>query len=72
MLRIKYRGYTISQQQEFGPLKLLKWVENGDFTVVKNNANVMPGTTFRTPEDAKKVIDLQVEVFRALGAPRSA
>jgi len=47
-------------------------LKNGDFTVVKNNANVMPGTTFRTPEDEKKVIDLQVEVFRALGAPRPA
>jgi hypothetical protein len=62
----KYRGYLITQQAEFGPLRLLKWVEDGNFIVVKDNANAMRGATFRTEDDAKKVIDIQVEAFRAL------
>ena len=65
MIKTKYRGYTICQQREFGPLKLLQWVEGGDFIVVKDNTNVMPGATFRTEGDAKKVIDIQIEAFRA-------
>jgi hypothetical protein len=67
MIRAKYRGYSICQQQEYGPLKLLKWVEGGDLIIVKNNANAMPGTTFRTVDDAKKTIDVFVETFRSLG-----
>jgi hypothetical protein len=35
MIRAKYRGYSICQQKEFGPLKLLKWVEGGDLIVVR-------------------------------------
>jgi hypothetical protein len=66
MIRTKYRGYTIIQQREFGPLKLLKWVEDGDFIIVKDNTNVMPGTTFRTADDAKKALDIQIEVFGAV------
>jgi hypothetical protein len=61
MLRIKYRGYTISQQQQFGPLRLLKWVENGKFIVIKDDIEVLPGAAFQTPDDAKKAIDLQLE-----------
>jgi hypothetical protein len=67
MTREKYRGYSICQQEEFGPLKLLKWVEGGQFIVVKNNANAMPGAKFRTVDDAKKVLDVYLETFRALG-----
>jgi hypothetical protein len=67
MTRAKYRGYSICQQQEFGPLKLLKWVEGGDFIIVKNNANAMRGATFRTVDDAKKTIDVFVETFHSLG-----
>lgn len=66
MLRTKYRGYVISQQQEFGPLKLLKWVENGNFIVVKNNTNAMHGTAFRTADDAKRAIDLELDAFSTL------
>lgn len=66
MIRTKYRGYLIAQQREFGPLKLLKWVENGDFIVVKENRDAMPGATFRSPEDAKKAIDAQEDVFEHL------
>jgi hypothetical protein len=71
MIRAKYRGYSICQQREFGPLKLLKWVEDGDFIIVKDNANAMPGATFRTVEDAKKTIDIFMEAFRSL-ATRTA
>jgi hypothetical protein len=67
MLRIKYRGYVISQQKEFGPLRLRKWVENGDFIIVKDNANATPGVAFRTSDGAKKFIDIELEVFRGLG-----
>lgn len=65
MIRAKYRGYLICQQKEFGPLKLLKWVEGGDFIIVKNNADAMPGATFRTVDDAKRTIDI-FETYRAL------
>jgi hypothetical protein len=61
MLRIKYRGYFISQQQEFGPLKLLKWVEGGPFILVQHNRNAMPGVSFQTSDDAKKAVDLKLE-----------
>jgi hypothetical protein len=67
MINAKYRGYSICQQQEFGPLKLLKWVEGRDLIIVKNNANAMPGATFRTVDEAKKTIDVFVETFRSLG-----
>jgi hypothetical protein len=43
MTLIKYRGYSICQQREFGPLRLLRWVEDGEFIIVKNNTNAMPG-----------------------------
>ena len=66
MIRAEYRGYSICQQKEFGPLKLLKWVEDGDFISVKNNADAMPGATFRTVDDAKKTIDAFIETFRTL------
>jgi hypothetical protein len=66
MMRTKYHGYLICQQKEFGPLKPLKWVEDGDFIVVKNNANAIPGATFRTVDDARKTIDLFIETFRTL------
>jgi len=61
-----YRGYSICQQREFGPLKLLKWVENGDFVIIKDNSDFMPGTTFRTAEDAKKVIDVHEDVHERI------
>jgi hypothetical protein len=51
-----YRGYSICQR-EFGPLRLLKWVENGDFVIIKKNSDFTPGATFRTAEDAKRVIE---------------
>jgi hypothetical protein len=41
-------------------------VEDGDFIVVKNNANAIPGATFRTVDDARKTIDLFIETFRTL------
>jgi hypothetical protein len=68
MKMTKYRGYLIARQKEFGSLRLLKWVEDGDFIIVKDNANAMPGATFRTEGDAKKVIDIQVEAFRAFAS----
>ena len=68
MIKAKYRGYSICQQEEFGPLKLLKWVEGGQFIVVKNNANAMPGAKFRTVDDAKKVLDVYLETFRGLAS----
>jgi|HubBroStandDraft_6_1064221.scaffolds.fasta_scaffold434853_1 hypothetical protein len=63
----KYRGYSIFKQKEFGPLRLLKWVGDGDFIVVKGNANALPCATFRNEEDAKKVIDI-LERFRSSGS----
>lgn len=68
MIRTKYRGYTICQQREFGPLKLLQWVEDGDFIIVKDDTNVMPDARFRTEDDARKVIDTLIETFRTLAA----
>jgi hypothetical protein len=68
MIRAKYRGYSICQQKEFGPLKLLKWVEGGDFIIVKNNANAMPSATFRTVDDAKKMVDVFIDAHRALAS----
>lgn len=61
MLRIKYRGYTIAQQREFGPLRLLQWVENGNFIVVKDDRDAIPGASFQSPEDAKRAVDLHLE-----------
>jgi hypothetical protein len=66
MIRTKYRGYLITQQREFGPLKLLEWVEDGVFIVTKDNVNAMPGVTFRNLENAKKAIDAHVDVFEHL------
>jgi hypothetical protein len=57
MTTIEYRGYSICQKSEFGPLRLLKWVEEGEFIVTKNNSDAMYGTTFRTIDDAKQAID---------------
>jgi hypothetical protein len=57
MTTIEYRGYSICQKSEFGPLRLLKWVEEGEFIVTKNNADAMYGASFRTIDDAKHVID---------------
>jgi hypothetical protein len=45
MIRTKYRSYTICQQREFGPLRFVKWIEEGDFIIVQNSVNLMPGTT---------------------------
>ena len=58
MTTIEYRGYSICQKSEFGPLRLLKWVEEGEFIVTKNNADAMHGATFRTIDDAKQAIDI--------------
>ena len=58
MTTIEYRGYSICQKSEFGPLRLLKWIEEGEFIVTKNNADAMHGTTFRTIDDAKRAIDI--------------
>jgi len=68
MIRAKYRGYSICQQREFGPLKLLKWVEGADFIVTKDGANAMPGATFQRVEDARKAIDIYTETFRTYAA----
>jgi hypothetical protein len=57
MTTTEYRGYSICQKSEFGPLRLLKWVEEGEFIVTNNNADAMHGATFRTIDDAKHVID---------------
>jgi len=57
MTTTEYRGYSICQKGEFGPLRLLKWVEEGEFIVIKDNADAMHGTTFRTIDDAKQAID---------------
>lgn len=40
IITTEYRGYSICQQREFGPLRLLKWVEDSQFIIVKNNADV--------------------------------
>ena len=58
MTTTEYRGYSICQKSEFGPLRLLKCVEEGEFIVTKNNADVMYGTRFRTIDDAKHAIDI--------------
>ena len=58
MIVTKYRGYSICQQKEFGPLRLLRWVEDGEFIIVKNDGNAMPGITFQTPQDAIHAIDV--------------
>lgn len=58
MILTKYRGYLICQQKEFGPLRLLEWVEDGDYIIVKNNGNAMPGARFRSAEEAKQAIDI--------------
>jgi len=75
MIRAKYRGFSITQQREFGPLKLLKWVEDGDFIVVRHGANAMPGATFQTVADARKAIDIfaeTLETFRTLAAKQQS
>jgi len=61
-----YRGYSICQQREFGPLRLLAWVEGGDFILVKNGANAMPGATFQTVGDARRAVYALTETFRTL------
>ena len=53
----EYRDYQICQQSEFGPLRLLKWVQEGEFMVTKDNADAVHGATFRTIDDAKQAID---------------
>ena len=58
MTSTEYRGYSICQKNEFGSLRLLKWVEEGEFIVIKNSADAMHGTTFRTVDDAKRAIDI--------------
>jgi hypothetical protein len=57
MKATEYRGYSICQQQIFGPLRLVKWAEEGEFIVTKNDVDAMRGATFRTIEDAKQAID---------------
>ena len=57
MTSTEYHGYSICQKSEFGPLRLLKWIEEGEFIVTKNNADAMHGATFRTIYDAKQAID---------------
>jgi hypothetical protein len=47
-----YRGYSICQQREFGPQRLLRWVESGEFVIIKDNADFRPARRFgwqRTP-----------------------
>jgi len=66
MTRAAYRGYVICQQREFGPLRLLAWVEDGDFIVVKDGANAIPGATFRTIGDARRAVDALTEIFHTL------
>ena len=39
------------------PLRLVKWAEEGEFIVTKNDVDAMRGATFRTIEDAKQAID---------------
>jgi hypothetical protein len=58
MTTTEYRGYPICQKGEFGPLRLLKWVGEGEFIVIKDNADAMHGATFRTIDDAKHAIDI--------------
>jgi hypothetical protein len=58
MTTTEYRGYSICQKSEFGPLRLLKWVEEGEFIVIKDNADAMYGATFRTIDNAKQAIDV--------------
>jgi hypothetical protein len=62
----EYRGYSICQKSEFGPLRLLKWVEEGEFIVTKNNADAMYGATFRAIDDAKQAIDAIESVLKRL------
>jgi len=58
MIIAEYRGYSICQREDFvGPPELLKWVEGGDFVIVKDDVNVMPGKAFPTVNLAKKFID---------------
>jgi hypothetical protein len=71
MMTTEYRGYSICQKSEFGPLRLLKWVEEGEFIVTKNNVDVMHGTSFRTIDDAKHAIDTIEKVFEALASRRA-
>jgi len=42
------------QKREFGPLRLLKWVENRDLVTVKDNSDFMPGATFQTAEEVRR------------------
>jgi hypothetical protein len=62
----EYRGYSICQKDEFGPLRLLKWVEGGAFTVTKDNADAMHGTRFRTIDDAKRAIDITEDTLKSV------
>lgn len=66
MTTTEYRGYLICQKKEFGPLRLLKWVDEGEFIVTKNNADAMHGATFRTIDDAKRAIDIVERCFKRL------
>jgi len=66
MTTTEYRGYSICQKGEFGPLRLLKWVEDGEFIVTKNNADVMNGTSFRTVDDAKRAIDITENTLKSV------
>jgi len=66
MTTIEHRGYSICQKSEFGPLRLLRWVEEGEFIVTKNNADVMYGTSFRTVDDAKRAIDITEDTLKSV------
>lgn len=66
MTIIEYRGYSICQKAEFGQLRLLKWEENGDFIVTKNNVDMMQGTKFQSIDDAKQAIDILEKILKRL------
>jgi hypothetical protein len=71
MTTTEYGGYSIRQHKEFGPLRLLKWVEEGEFIVTKDNAEAMYGATFRTLDDAKQAIDAKERFFKRFTRTRS-
>jgi hypothetical protein len=66
MTTTECRGYSICQKSEFGPLRLLKWVEEGEFIITKDNADAMHGATFRSIDDAKQAIDVTESALKRL------
>lgn len=60
-----YRGCRIEPKLDFGTRGFLtkgKWVKKG-WVVIKNHCNVMPGACwFQTVKEAKRGIDVLIEV----------